>query len=946
MAIERLITLDGFLKAFWAQDQMQNDRPFCFILGAGASKPSNIRTGGELALQFLRDIYSEENEHNQPFEIWSTADNLGITDFQLDRAAEFYPYLYERRYGEHPDRGYAFLEKEMEDREPSYGYSVLAWILANTPHKVVITPNFDNLVASALTIYSATFPRVVGHDSLAVFVQAALRRPLIAKVHGDLGFTPRNTPHEIARLSKDWKQALGRVLQSFTPIVIGYGGNDGSLMAALESLPKNVPDSIYWCQRETEPPSPRVLALLEKRKGRLVMIPGFDELMLKLQDRMRKEWEMPDLLEEMTKRQRQREKSYDKQRREIGARLSAPHGARRVTPADIKPAGASGKEVRSMAVAAVRVLAPKEGDKPWWQWIQEADAEEDPNKREGIYLAALKTLPKSAELLGSYAIFLDEIRQDYGQAERYYKRAIDLDPKNANTLNNYAVFLDDIRRDADRAEALYERAVEADTNDPVILGNYAIFLETVRQNPHRAEMAYKRATAADSSDATILGNYADFLDQTRETPDRAEELYEQAIESDPKHATNLGNFARFLESVRQDFKRAELYYKRAIAADKKDATNLGNYALFLEKVRRNFLHAERYYKRAIAADPNDATSLGNYGDFLDKVRKDPAQAERYYKRAIKADSTNATNLGTYANFLQYVRGKPDQAERLYKQAIEADPEDATNLGSYALFLENATKDPKRIEEFYKRSILADPKHAVNLHNYALFLDNVANKAREANRMFLRAVEADPGSATSLGAYALFLEKNGKNVAQAEQYYREAVRADPKDATNLGNYASFLEKIRMRPRRAEQFYKRAIEADPKDATSLGNYAGFLLAGNKTGAGLRILKRAEIALGDEAALSVELPFYRLAHDHAAWPRQIGKLRSLLEQGRRSPGWRFDRNIEQAKKARHPNPLLLRAIADVIGDKKPIESLNGFPEWRILRRAEKPRTSKKLR
>jgi Tfp pilus assembly protein PilF len=945
MAIDRRITLDGFLKAFWQQDQVQKDKPFCFILGAGASKPSNIRTGGELALEFLRDIYREENYYNEPFEKWA-ADRVRITNFQLDRAAEFYPQLYDRMYGEHPDRGYAFLEKEMEDREPSYGYSVLAWILANTPHKAVITPNFDNLVANALSIYSVTFPRVVGHDSLAVFVQAALRRPLIAKVHGDLGFTPRNTPDEIARLSKDWKQALERVLHSFTPIVIGYCGNDGSLMAALEGLPKNVPDSIYWCQRENEPPSPRVSALLDKRKGRLVMIPGFDELMLKLQFHMEKEWNMPDLLEEMSKRQRLREKSYDKQRREIGARLSAPHGARRVTPTDVKPRGAPAKEIRSMAVAAVRVLAPKEGEKPWWQWSQEAEAEVDPDKREAIYHAALKALPKSAELLGSYAIFLDEVRQDHAQAERHYKRAIEADPKDANSLNNYAIFLDEIREDAGRAGAFYERAIAANSEDAVILGNYAIFLETVLEDSRRAEVLYKRAIAADPTDATTLGNYADFLDKILHAPDRAEQVYKQAVESDPKHATNLGNFARFLENSGKDLNRAEQYYKRAIAADKKDATNLGNYALFMEKVRQNFGRAEQFYKRAIAADKKDATSLGNYGDFLDKVRKKPDEAEIFYKRAIEADSSNATNLGTYANFLQYVRGKPGQAERFYKRAVEADPQDATNLGSYALFLENTAQDPKRIEEFYKRAIQADPKHAINLHNYAIFVDNVSKKIREADRLYLRAIEADPGSATSLGAYALFLEKNSNNPQRAEQYYKRAIASDPKDSTNLGNYASFLEKVRRQLIRAEQFYKRAIKADPKDATSLGNYAGFLLGNNNPRAGLDMLKRAEIALRDESAISVELVFYRLAHDAAAWPGQLKKLGSLLVQGRRSPSWIFDRNIEQAKKSNHPNPLLLQALAKVIGDEARIDSLNAFPEWQSVKKARKYPKPKKSR
>ena len=41
----------------------------------------------------------------------------------------------------------------MTDKEPSFGYSVLAQILAGTRHNVVITTNFDNLVVDALSFY-------------------------------------------------------------------------------------------------------------------------------------------------------------------------------------------------------------------------------------------------------------------------------------------------------------------------------------------------------------------------------------------------------------------------------------------------------------------------------------------------------------------------------------------------------------------------------------------------------------------------------------------------------------------------------------------------------------------------------------------------------------------------------------------------------------------------
>jgi hypothetical protein len=125
-------------------------------------------------------------------------------------------------------------------------------------------------------------------------------------VHGDLGFTPRNTPDEIASLSEGWKQALQRVFARFTPSVIGYGGNDGSLMALLENLPDGMPNAIYWCQRGSGAPPERIGALLQKKKGLGVPIPGFGELMLRLQDTMREVWPIKDLHEAMCKRQRAR----------------------------------------------------------------------------------------------------------------------------------------------------------------------------------------------------------------------------------------------------------------------------------------------------------------------------------------------------------------------------------------------------------------------------------------------------------------------------------------------------------------------------------------------------------------------------------------------------------------------------------------------------------------
>jgi len=478
-----------------------------------------------------------------------------------------------------------------------------------------------------------------------------LRRPLIAKIHGDLGFTPRNTPEEIAQLSDDWRTALRRVLERFTPIVIGYGGNDGSLMATLESLPVDVPESIYWCQREGSPASDRVMRLLEQKKGRLVVIPGFDELMLKLQDHMDRSWEMPNLLEEMERRQREREKSYKEQRDKIGALLAAPQGSSRLAGDQISTGDSETTEERDLADAAVRILASKGTEKPWWQWSLEANRETDLDKREAILRTGLEALPRSAGLLGTYANFLRIERKDLDGAEEFYKRAIEADPKDHANLGNYAIFLNDERKDLDGAEEFYKRAIEADPKSAANLGNYAIFLNHERKDLDGAEEFYKRAIEADSRHARNLGNYAIFLATNRKDLDGAEEFYKRAIEADPKDARNLGNYANFLKNQRKDLNGAEEFYKRAIETDPKDANNLGSYAIFLKNDRKDLDRAEEFYKRAMEADPKNAQVVGSYALFLQNQRNDLSGAEEFYKRAIEVDPKHANTLANYAAFL-------------------------------------------------------------------------------------------------------------------------------------------------------------------------------------------------------------------------------------------------------------------------------------------------------
>lgn len=277
-------TVTGLLNYF-QEVHAADDRRFAFILGAGASFHSGIPMAGQLVDRWLQELHAREDHERRPLADWATAETLAIPGFELPRAVEFYSQVFARRFADQPDEGYAYLERILHGRDPSFGYSVLAQVLATTRHRVVITTNFDNLVADALAIYTDKLPFVCGHESLAGFVRINPRRPLVIKVHRDLLLAPKNRAEELGALPEALVQSLRDLLRSYTPIVIGYGGNDGSLMGLLRDVlqPGDIPGGIYWCYWAGGGlPGEPILEVVRRHRGKLVPIQGFDELMLQL----------------------------------------------------------------------------------------------------------------------------------------------------------------------------------------------------------------------------------------------------------------------------------------------------------------------------------------------------------------------------------------------------------------------------------------------------------------------------------------------------------------------------------------------------------------------------------------------------------------------------------------------------------------------------------------
>ena len=258
MADPKILKLSTFLHHFASDERA--DRKFCFITGAGASKESGIRTGAELVKVWMDDIkklYGDED----------TSKWMQDNDIDPEDPAAHYSKIYDKRFEICPKDGFDFLEKEMDKAEPSCGYSFLVQILAKTNHNVVITVNFDSMVEDAMFTYTDKRPLVCGHESLAGFIRPIINRPLIAKIHRDVLLAPKSSSEETACLSDGWAKALTDIFKIYTPVVIGYGGNDGSLMGFLEKV-ETIEGGIFWCYREADGmPAKRIMNLVAEHKG-------------------------------------------------------------------------------------------------------------------------------------------------------------------------------------------------------------------------------------------------------------------------------------------------------------------------------------------------------------------------------------------------------------------------------------------------------------------------------------------------------------------------------------------------------------------------------------------------------------------------------------------------------------------------------------------------------
>jgi tetratricopeptide (TPR) repeat protein len=257
---------------------------YTVLLGAGCSVSSGIRSASELIKQWRRELYADLSGDKRKDVSEDVQRELLKKQSWYEQGRE-YSTLFERRYDLQRQRR-MFVEKEVAGKLPSIGYAYLASLIESGYLNTVFTTNFDDLMNEAFYLYSQERPIVCAHDSSINSVTVTSKRPKVIKLHGDYLFDDlKSTTRETENLEHNIRAKLTEFCKDYGLVVIGYSGNDRSIMDALNFLLKDeeyLKSGVYWCLREDTEIPEDLRKLLHRERVYYVRIAGFDELMADL----------------------------------------------------------------------------------------------------------------------------------------------------------------------------------------------------------------------------------------------------------------------------------------------------------------------------------------------------------------------------------------------------------------------------------------------------------------------------------------------------------------------------------------------------------------------------------------------------------------------------------------------------------------------------------------
>lgn len=577
----------------------QAGQRYCFVLGAGAAKASGIRTGEEMMREWREDLQKKGLDYIQ-----DCAKELGLKEKEYlpifedgyRFANDDYFTLFDLRFAGKPNVAYAYLEKEMEGKYPSYGYFPLAMLLSNTENRLVITTNFDTLLEDALYTYTFRHPLVVGHESLASYIGSDARRPVIAKVHRDLLFRPFNRKEDMDKLKEEWEQPLRNALSRYIPIVIGYAGGDQTFMSMLQEIKLN---GIYWCY-VGDTVSEKIKTTVERLNGYLVKIMGFDEVMSQIGARFAKEAKLGDPCQYIQEQAEKRCKLY----RENLDKVKKRYEAQKPGPEDLPSDDGRSRDAAALIDAIESYDNRQSGSGEDNDDINRLESEARKKLSSGeneeavaLYTQLIDRDPNNAGYYERRSVALHRLKR-YEEALQDDAKAIELDPENAVYYHSRAVTL--------HAMGNYEQALENRTKAIELNPENAAYYHTRAVTLHAMEK-YEEALEDRTKAVTLDPDNALYYEQRGLTLEKLRQ-YDRALEDESK-------------AVELEPNKAVYFYSRGVTL-----YNMGQYDQALENLTK-----------AIELEPNTAKYYRSRATILRKIGK-KTEAKQDDKKAEELEA--------------------------------------------------------------------------------------------------------------------------------------------------------------------------------------------------------------------------------------------------------------------------------------------------------------------
>jgi len=669
---ENTLNVDEFVKHIKDDIERHPENRYVFFIGAGCSIQSNIPGAESLTKSWLDDL--KRLMTDEKYSEWFTKT---IGNKNEKRFAKFYPQVIKRRFQKKRSRQQE-IERIVDNGRESIGYIILANLLTSERYgknfNILFTTNFDNLIAESIYRYTAEKSRVIGHDTLMTYVDVTTKKPQIVKLHGDAEFDAKNTKDETYRLPPETLETIDHVLRNSGLIFVGYGGNDESIIDALNQLGQRaITNGVYWIKNNL--PESKLKNWLESRDDVFwIQHSNFDHLMISFLTH----FEISRDRERCSELENNFQTSLENSMKELEKEKS------------------ENKQV-DLRSALKKYVATVDD---WIKLVAEANDVAKTNFDKSVMM-----YEEGETRFGENPLFLLRFGNLYHENNLYqkaivlYDKCLKIDPKNNAALNNKGLALGKMGK-YNEAIACFDELLQINSNDTVALNSKGFTLNNDGKHDD-AMLCFDKGLLINPHDAIMLNNKGFALVYVGR-PDQAIVFLDKSLEIDPNYTTALNNKGLALTNMGKH-NEAIACFDKVIQIDPDNVTSLVYKGQALVNVGKT-TESSQYFKMVFGIDKSRMHGdylrgiafheLGKYEDALacfdEELRYNPndifalnrkglslimltkyIEAEQIYEKILQTNPQFVSALYNFA-ILRSLQNKKTEALRILKKAIGID----------------------------------------------------------------------------------------------------------------------------------------------------------------------------------------------------------------------------------------------------------------------------------